>query len=380
MDMDAPSAPQNELIDKPEINITVEQNIQDQNSFFKVAVPKPIETNKVVLKRGKFCCCLAISLCIFSAGLYGPLYRFLPFIGPSVTLIILLILLCILKKNYVIIKDKDNNNLHISETNYLCIGSGIANISLKDLKFSCFNSGRESGWCTTNGNLSTVKFYCTDKALYDLDTTDIQNIPFQTVYILKDCAGDEPELEEKLLGLSVEKFKNEVTDELKEAYKKGLKPPTRNMIIRISGDWYPIQPHCTKISKYFYFFIGFEILNGYGEDETKKKEKFKEIDWIYSKNYDRIFIGVVKSNNTYLNKRLYHVDAIQNFQFEKMGGKNNFQAVFKDGNSENICTFEHLPEEKLDTFIILINWQIHKIKGQVGQSNNFEENVITTDC
>ena len=43
-----------------------------------------------------------------------------------------------------------------------------------------------------------------------------------------------------------------------------------------------------KISDLFYTFI----FSG---------EKFKRIDIIYSKNFDKIFIGVVKNDETYIN-------------------------------------------------------------------------------
>ena len=113
MDMDAPSTPQYQLIDKPDIS---KHPVQEQNPYFKVTVQTPNETVKVVVTRARTCFTIAITFCLISLAFFIPLYQTYPYIGPSVSFVMLIIFLCLLKRNYVILKDK--NTLYISTTNY----------------------------------------------------------------------------------------------------------------------------------------------------------------------------------------------------------------------------------------------------------------------
>jgi hypothetical protein len=259
---------------------------------------------------------------------------------------------------------------------HLCIKSTLLNLPLKGLKIECISGGSESGCCTTNSKLSNLRIYCTDQTLYDLDNSNVQNKPFECIHELKNCVGEESEVEMKVLGLSLDKFKNEAKDELDEANKNGMKPPKSNFQFLIQG--FKVLSPIIKISKYFYIFRDFEVSYNVGDDVEVKKENFIQIDWIYSKNFDRIFIGILKNTNTYLNKGIYAIDSIDMCHFETMNKINNFQVVLKNGNSETLCTFKLLPKDKLNDFIILINWQIRKIKNKIGNNFNSEINMITT--
>jgi hypothetical protein len=374
MDMSAPVASKEELLDKPGTMIPV----QEENPFFKVASPKPIELDNVVLDRGRFWCSLGLTLGIFlPLSFGGPLYGLLPFVPPSVCLLIVMIILCKSKKNYVLKKDKKNNNLIVSETSYLCIKSTLLNLPLKGLKIECISGGSESGCCTANSKLSNLRIYCTDQTLYDLDNSNVQNKPFECIHELKNCVGEESEVEMKVLGLSLDKFKNEAKDELDEANKNGMKPPKSNFQFLIQG--FKVLSPIIKISKYFYIFRDFEVSHNVGDDVEVKKENFIQIDWIYSKNFDRIFIGILKNKTTYMNKGIYDINSIDIFQFEIMNESYNFQVVLKNGNSETLCTFQFLPPNILSDFIVLINWQIRKIKNKIENNCNSENKMITTD-
>ena len=208
--------------------------------------------------------------------------------------------------------------------------------------------------------------------------SNVQNKPFECIHELKNCIGEKNEVEMKVLGLSLNKFNNEAKSELDEAKKNnGMKPPTNNFRVIIRS--FQASSPIIKISKYFYIFRDFKVTHNVGDDVETKRENFIEIDWIYSKNFDRIFIGILKNKNTYLNKGIYEINSIDMFQFETINTINNFQVVLKNGNSETLCTFKILPQNDLSDFIILINWQISKIKNKIGNNCNTENNMITTD-
>lgn len=142
---------------------------------------------------------------------------------------------------------------------------------------------------------------------------------------------------------------------------------------------YPVLPEIMQISKHFYSFRNFEVRYNVADDVELKREDFKQLDWIYSKNFDRIFIGVIKDNKSYMNKGVFEIDSLENFQFELMGEFLHFQALLKDGSSVKLCTFKYLPEDVLNDFIVLLNWQIIKLKKKNEQNYNSENKAITTD-
>ena len=78
-----------------------------------------------------------------------------------------------------------------------------------------------------------------------------------------------------------------------------------------------------------------------------------------------------------MNKAIFEIDSLEKFQFELMGESLHFQALLKDGNSVKLCTFKYLLENVLNDFIVLLNWQIIKIKKKNEQNYNSENKVIT---
>ena len=107
-----------------------------------------------------------------------------------------------------------------------------------------------------------------------------------------------------------------------------------------------------KLSEYFYTYIF--ILN----------EKFKRIDWIYSKNFDNIFIGIVKNNKSYIKTFLYKVNSIDKLGMQKKNDIYTFKIIFKDQNSEEICQFKNEQNNVLfDQFLFLFNGRLEDING-----------------
>ena len=61
-----------------------------------------------------------------------------------------------------------------------------------------------------------------------------------------------------------------------------------------------------KISEFFYCYYNI------------RNELFQRIDWIYSTNFDRIFIGIVKNDDSYIKTFIYNINSI-----DKLGMQNN---------------------------------------------------------
>jgi len=83
------------------------------------------------------------------------------------------------------------------------------------------------------------------------------------------------------------------------------------------------------------------------------------IDCIYSKNFDRIFIGLVKYNKTkYVNTLEYQMDNINRFILEKsINNSNDFELkiLFKNNEMELIYILKNKTQEDLEGLIYLLN-------------------------
>ena len=72
------------------------------------------------------------------------------------------------------------------------------------------------------------------------------------------------------------------------------------------------------------------------------KENICRIDIIYSKDFDRIFIGLVKYTQTsYVNTFEFQMNNIDRFILERAGTQSyNLKAVFKTGEKQLICNIK----------------------------------------
>ena len=88
------------------------------------------------------------------------------------------------------------------------------------------------------------------------------------------------------------------------------------------------------------------------------KENIYRIDCIYSKDFDRIFIGFVKYNKkSYANTFELQMNNIDRFILEKQGSKVifNLKVIFKDNNSQQICAIKNKTKENLEGLAYLLN-------------------------
>ena len=102
-------------------------------------------------------------------------------------------------------------------------------------------------------------------------------------------------------------------------------------------------------------------------------EKFERIDIIYSKNYDKIFIGVVKNDKEYINRLILSINTIDKFEMslEKKGF--GFRVLLKGTINQNgICDFFNQSQNSLEDFLFLLNGKLEDININEGIINNCE--------
>ena len=96
------------------------------------------------------------------------------------------------------------------------------------------------------------------------------------------------------------------------------------------------------------------------------------IDCIYSKNFDRVFIGLVKYTKTkYINTFEYQMNNISRFILEREGNSSqtnfNLKVVFKNNESQQICTIKNQTQDILEGLAYLLNERLN-----INSNNNID--------
>jgi len=91
-----------------------------------------------------------------------------------------------------------------------------------------------------------------------------------------------------------------------------------------------------------------------------KNENIYKIDFIYSKNFDRVFVGLVKYNQTeYVNTFEYQKNNISKFVYEREGNNNsnnfNLKVEFKNNEIQQLCTVKKPDQNELEGLISFLN-------------------------
>ena len=91
-----------------------------------------------------------------------------------------------------------------------------------------------------------------------------------------------------------------------------------------------------------------------------KKENIYKIDFIYSKDFDRIFIGLVKYNQAkYVNTFEYQKNNINKFVYEREGNSNsknfNLKVEFKNNEIQQLCALKKQNQNELEGLICFLN-------------------------
>ena len=101
-------------------------------------------------------------------------------------------------------------------------------------------------------------------------------------------------------------------------------------------------------------------------------EKIYRIDCIFSRNFDRIFIGLVKYTKTsYINTFEFQMNYIDQFILEKISNDNyNLKVVFKNKEKHLICNIKR-NQAQLEGLAYLLNERLI--------NNNDDLNTICND-
>ena len=254
------------------------------------------------------------------------------------------------------IKDESNNTLNIVIANYFGC-SKKTTISLQNKSLFIKKIGEEKSGSQYK-DIIMIIIYNTNLNEIDLDNTNIQSIPFKLMYKFSQCSGIYKDIHENIKQIISSEFENDIDKELIK-YNNSFKNTSSVYLHNEFIKYYRYNDHFFKLSDNFYSYFAFKL-----SSNSKSKENFQRLDWIFSNNFDRIFIGVVKDDKTYLNKIIYNINLIDKFIIEKNNNIFYFRLLLNDGNNINICEFRKQETDNINNFILLINGQINDIKNR----------------
>ena len=350
-----------------EMFLVMNQNTNPNPSPLKVdnpyfIVPEKPEVSQLSLPKSKTCFFIIFFMSIFlmATPLAAVINAEIAHIyGPCCIIPLIIILLCF-KYKVVLIKDKENNRLIVKGKNYFCCNTKSWNIPLdhSDIKIIYnfdFDNNCNYFHCGRGTNIVVLN---ADPNVTEIDNNNIKNTPFKFIYIITNI-NDSPDIQFNLESFIAKKFNNNITEEI------NLYNPNKN-----NFNYFFNKPSnvFAKISDHFYMFYNYRYL-----DTNSTKESFQRLDWIYTNNFDRIFIGVVKDDTTYINNFTYNIVELDKFIVEIRGDALCLKVILKTGAKYDICRYTREKKSDLDTFIYLINGQINKINN--GNNQAFLKNL-----
>ena len=192
----------------------------------------------------------------------------------------------------------------------------------------------------------------------DLENSNLINTPINFSYKFEKLGGNYEDITAKIKALFPNNdYKNDIDDEIAKYRKKYTNLEQSDFFNwKINGFLYERM----KISDLFYTFA-FDL----------SKEKFKRLDIIFSKNYDKIFIGVVKNDKTYIKRLILNINTIDKFVMSVEQKGVGFKVLLKETINQNeICNFFHQEKYYLESILFLLNGKLEDINK--GISNNCE--------
>ena len=129
-----------------------------------------------------------------------------------------------------------------------------------------------------------------------------------------------------------------------------------------------------KFSKHFFtYYIRFPL-------EKKSKEidvSRNRIDFVFSENYDEIFIGIVKANKTsYENTFQYEMNLIDKFMVNKnqANGIDLLVVLKNNPKAQYICSIKNILKINADGLVYLLNEKLNLKNENTNSNNNFNNN------
>ena len=322
----------------------------------------------------------------------------------------------------ILIKDTLNGKLLIKVMNHLCFPKMKLNLNIENIHFYVH---KEISYSDEGTNESSTLIIINDfKNLMgiDLDTSNIKKKPAKLFYsfrgikywgytnieyaqLLNNFIGS-PQINDNPLFFNIDEYlsnsqKNLYSNKTLSNYMKfsdhiftfHLKKPLSYkcfdkffLIIAILVNLYTIPAGIftlaskkattsNKIIVGIFFVVGNIIAYTlYKLSEHYCFGKIFRIDCIYSKNFDRMFIGIVKYNKTkYINTFEYQMNNISRFILERVGKSSDtnydLKVVFKNNEAQQICTLKNKDKEELEGLAYLLNERLN-----ANSNNNIESN------
>ena len=251
--------------------------------------------------------------------------------------IILILIQCIfnLKDRLEIIKDISNNKIIVNRKNIFSRVVKKITISKDNIHFYCTNY---SNYIEETNYFFIINNF---KDLYDIDlnTSEIKLKPAVLFYSLKNYI---PKIDLKSLYdfLGCKLYENPFFFDVDYYMKNNLKYPHP----------YGSLKRLMKINSHFltYFYI-------LPNHNALKTDIISRIDFIYSKNYEELFIGLVNLKNTsYVNT--FDIDLTKVDEITSIDEPRRFAIVFslKNGEKINIYGFTRIEQINKDDLLFLL--------------------------
>ena len=333
----------------------------------------------------------------------------------SLGVIIVLILFTFCTNKIKLIKDASNGKVVIKVINYLCCPKKKINLDIENTHFHVLEQITK----LENGDLLSYRFLIINdyKNLVgiDLDTSNIKQKPAKFLYSFNLVSKGKYEYREFVQTLnnfigSSGVYDNPLFFNINNYLNKDQNifyfPQTLSKYMKFSDHFFtyhlknPLGPTCVDI----FFIIMTMFLNCgaftgtiailSGTDKSIKFivgilipgvniilyilykafkycfDKNLRIDCIYSKNFDRIFIGIVKYKSKYSNTFEYQMNNISRFILEKEGNTNfNLKVIFKNNETQQIYTIKNKSKGELEGLAYLLNERLN-----INSNNNIDNN------
>ena len=248
------------------------------------------------------------------------------------------------KKKIVFSKNTKRNKFYIKRYNFL-------NIPIVNLELSLGNyyiKINEIVHTSQDGNSSIeykIHLYnqLIDTSEINLDTTNIKKVPIKLIYIFPisiSGVNDQDQLEyflNKFIGT-----------------KKFINPFSFD---NLNDEKIKFSLSNTEYIKYSDYFLTF-FLNYYCENQIYSVNGVIRIDFIYSENFDIIFIGVVKKDEkSYVKTFEFKMDNIDKFILQNLEDNTGFylKVRFKDNQIQDIWSFKKISHKDLEELVYLLN-------------------------
>ena len=326
---------------------------------------------------------------------------FLILISSSLLIIINLLFLGFNKKNIKFIKNEPENKLEIRIINFLCFTLNKFNVPLKNIHFSCkrviIHKRHESS--TRFTRLYMINDY-KNLAEIDLDSSNIKENPAKIFYIFDYIKGNNLEIEAKLnifvksslsfynpLFFNINKYMNEkiIFDNFNDISNYMLahehfftfyilKPErgkSYTWAIILGINYFVLSlvaffPNSVLINISIYLYIAVLIascvlLNLLIYYIYKIiYDKIRRIDCIYSNDFDRIFVGLVKRREkSYKKTFIFQLSDINKFNLRKNNDLSFILEAILYNNSNNIiCEINGHELKDLEGLLYLLNLRL----------------------